>query len=114
MTPPVVTAHPETPLVAVARLLVERTIAQVPVMDQDGVLLGMIRQQDIVAAVAVGAAGINQPHLLSMIEGYQQGIGRPPDTDSDILLRRHQASRIAPASYLQQTIILPNNTQPHG
>jgi len=55
MTAPVVTAYAETPVAEVARLLLDHPIAQVPIIDGEGVLLGMVARQDIVAAVAADA-----------------------------------------------------------
>lgn len=55
MTASVVTVYAETPVAEVARLLLEHGIAQVPIVDVEGVLLGMVARQDIVAAVAASA-----------------------------------------------------------
>jgi CBS-domain-containing membrane protein len=55
MTASVVTAYAGTPVAEVARLLRDHGIAQVPIVDAEGVLLGMVARQDIVAAVAAGA-----------------------------------------------------------
>lgn len=54
MTTAVVTAPAGTSVVAVARLLRDHGIAQVPVVDHGDVLLGMVGRQEIVAAVAAG------------------------------------------------------------
>lgn len=54
MTTSVVTASAETPIAEVARRLRDHGIAQVPVVDREGGLLGMIARQEIVAAVAAG------------------------------------------------------------
>lgn len=52
MTASVVTAYAETPVAEVARRLLDHGIAQVPIVDREGVLLGMVAQWDVVAAVA--------------------------------------------------------------
>lgn len=52
MTAPVVTAYAETPVAEVAELLLDHRIAQVPIVDREGVLLGMVTRQEIIAAVA--------------------------------------------------------------
>jgi CBS-domain-containing membrane protein len=61
MTAPVVTVRPETPLPVVARILLDHDIGQVPVIDADGHVRGMIRQRDIVAAVAMWSASLLPP-----------------------------------------------------
>jgi len=61
MTTPVVTVRPETPLSAVARILLDHDIAQVPITDADGQVRGMVRQRDIVAAVAMWSASLLPP-----------------------------------------------------
>ena len=61
MTAPVVTVRPETPLPVVARMLLDHDITQVPVTDADGQSRGMVRQRDIVAAVAMWSASLLPP-----------------------------------------------------
>lgn len=61
MTTPVVTVRPETPLAAVARALLDHDITQVPVVDDAGQVRGMVRQRDIVAAVAMWSASLLPP-----------------------------------------------------
>ncbi len=61
MTTPVVTVRPETPLPTVARALLDHNITQVPVTDADGHIRGMVRQHDIVAAVAMWSASLFPP-----------------------------------------------------
>ena len=52
MTPDVVTVPPETPVIAVARLLAERGISAVPVLDQAGALLGIVTEADLIRRLA--------------------------------------------------------------
>ncbi|GEM_PF-7012020 len=61
MTAPVVMVRAETPLPAVARTLLDHDITQVPVTDADGHIRGMVRQRDIVAAVAMWSASLLPP-----------------------------------------------------
>ena len=49
MTKPVVTVAARTPLKDVARLLVSRRISGVPVVDEDGSVLGVVSEADILA-----------------------------------------------------------------
>ena len=44
MTPDVVTVPPETPVIAIARLLADRGISAVPVVDADGKVLGIVTE----------------------------------------------------------------------
>jgi CBS domain-containing protein len=52
MTPDVVTVPPETPVVAVARLLAERGISAVPVLDKGGALQGIVTEADLIRRLA--------------------------------------------------------------
>jgi CBS-domain-containing membrane protein len=48
MTREVVTVSPETPITALSKLLEDRKIGGVPVVDRDGRLVGIITQNDLV------------------------------------------------------------------
>ena len=48
MTTPVVTVAPGDRVARVARLMVEQRLSGIPVIDQDGTLLGMVTQEDVV------------------------------------------------------------------
>lgn len=61
MTAPAVTVRPETPLATVARMLLDHDINQVPVTDETGRARGIVRQRDIVAAVAMWSASLLPP-----------------------------------------------------
>ena len=52
MTRDVVSVPPETPVPAVARLLAERGISAVPVLDQAGKVLGIVTEADLVRRLA--------------------------------------------------------------
>ena len=52
MTPDVVSVPPETPVLAVARLLSERGISAVPVMGPAGELLGVVTEADLIRRLA--------------------------------------------------------------
>jgi CBS domain-containing protein len=52
MTPDVVTVPPETPVIAIARLLAERGISAVPVTDAAGHLLGIVTEADLIRRLA--------------------------------------------------------------
>lgn len=52
MTPDVVTVPPETPVMAMARLLADRGISAVPVVDAAGKVLGIVTEADLVRRLA--------------------------------------------------------------
>jgi CBS domain-containing protein len=49
MTREVATVHPDTPLRDVARLLVERAVSGVPVVNDDGAVVGIVSEADVMA-----------------------------------------------------------------
>ncbi|MDW8154826.1 MAG: CBS domain-containing protein [Armatimonadota bacterium] len=57
MTTPVITVVPETPVPEVARVLVERHISGVPVVDEAGRLVGIVTEADLLPKEA-GPAGL--------------------------------------------------------
>lgn len=52
MTPDVVTVPPETPVMAVARMLADRGISAVPVLGPEGQLLGIVTEGDLIRRLA--------------------------------------------------------------
>lgn len=52
MTPDVVTVPPETPVLAMAKLLADRGISAVPVVDGDGKVLGIVTEADLIRRLA--------------------------------------------------------------
>jgi CBS domain-containing protein len=52
MTPDVVTVPPETPVMAMARLLADRGISAVPVVDGQGKVLGIVTEADLIRRLA--------------------------------------------------------------
>jgi CBS domain-containing protein len=52
MTPDVVTVPPETPVMAMARLLADRGISAVPVVDSAGKVLGIVTEADLIRRLA--------------------------------------------------------------
>lgn len=51
MTKPVLTAHPETAIRSIARVMFEERIGAMPIVDQNGVVVGMITRSDILRTV---------------------------------------------------------------
>ncbi len=52
MTPDVVTVPPETPVIAMARLLADRGISAVPVVNAEGKVLGVVTEADLIRRLA--------------------------------------------------------------
>ncbi|MBR0683991.1 CBS domain-containing protein [Roseomonas eburnea] len=52
MTPDVVTVPPETPVLAIARLLADRGISAVPVVSAEGKVLGIVTEADLIRRLA--------------------------------------------------------------
>ncbi len=52
MTPDVVTVPPETPVMVMARLLTDRGISAVPVVDAEGHVLGIVTEADLIRRLA--------------------------------------------------------------
>src|SRR6476660_5279560 len=49
MSTALVTVHPDTPLKEVARTLLEKEISGMPVVDDDGAVVGVIAESDVIA-----------------------------------------------------------------
>ena len=48
MTKPVVSVEPDTPLREIARLLIDKRISAVPVVDNDGAAIGIVSESDLI------------------------------------------------------------------
>ncbi len=66
MTREVVTVKPQTPVREVASLMAERKLRAVPVMDEDGRLLGVVSEEDLVHQ----DARVHFPTFFHFLEGY--------------------------------------------
>ncbi len=67
----VITVRPETPLKEVARLMVERGISGVPVVDEDGAVVGVVSEADFVIKER-GAEAIHHRLLARLIGDSQK------------------------------------------
>ena len=65
MTTDVVTVQPQTPVGEIARLLAEKQISGVPVVDDEGRLQGIVTEADLV----VRAARLHFPRYIPFLEG---------------------------------------------
>ena len=83
MTADVVTVPPETPVVAMARLLSERGISAVPVLDKAGALLGIVTEADLIRRLA---GEEDQP------KGWLSSLFADPGEQAERYARTHGAS----------------------
>lgn len=80
MTPDVVTVPPETPVLAIARLLSERGISAVPVLGPAGEVLGVVTEADLIRRLA----GEEDPQ-----PGWFARLLSNPATDAERYARTH-------------------------
>jgi CBS-domain-containing membrane protein len=64
----VVTVHPETDVADAVKLLVERDISALPVVDQQGALVGIISEADLMHRAEIGAEK-HRPWLMESLTG---------------------------------------------
>lgn len=67
MTTEVVTVHPELGIAEVADLLAERGIGAVPVIDEAGTFVGLLRDEDLL----LREAGIHLPTTIAILPGIE-------------------------------------------
>ena len=65
MTAPPITLAPDTDIVAAGRLLLEKKINGMPVVDEDGTLVGVICQSDLVAQ----QKKLTMPSVFTLLDG---------------------------------------------
>ncbi|MCA9791586.1 MAG: CBS domain-containing protein [Candidatus Eremiobacteraeota bacterium] len=80
MTPRVVSVSPDTPLQEVQGLMVERDVGRVPVLEDDGTLVGLISRTDILASLY--RAATDEHHTRT---GAPAELLRLPDTTLEFL-----------------------------
>ncbi len=69
MSQPVVSVHPDTPLREVARLLLDKAISAVPVVDQNGAPVGMVSEGDLIHPDRTAREALRQSWLEIFAEG---------------------------------------------
>lgn len=84
MTPDVVTVPPETPVVAMARLMAERGISAVPVLGPEGALLGLVTEADLIRRLA--------DEDVEHRPGWFSSMFSSPGTQADRYARTHGAT----------------------
>ena len=68
MTTPVVSAEPDTPTSDLARLLTRHHISGVPVTDQDGAVVGLVSEYDLLVKSGATASEVMSPTVISVTE----------------------------------------------
>ena len=68
MTTPVVSAGPDTPTADVAELLTSHRISGVPVTDQDGAVVGLVSEYDLLVKKGATAREVMSPTVISVTE----------------------------------------------
>jgi CBS domain-containing protein len=68
MTTPVVTAGPDTPTADVAELLTTHRISGVPVTDQDGAVVGLVSEYDLLVKRGATAREVMSPTVITVTE----------------------------------------------
>ncbi|MBV1795574.1 CBS domain-containing protein [Siccirubricoccus sp. G192] len=78
MTRQVISVPPDTPALAVARLLAERGVSAVPVTDASGMLLSIVSEADLIRRLATGAAPEVEPDAAAVLQPRPGGSGLYP------------------------------------
>ena len=68
MTTPVVSAGPDTPTADVVELLTTHRISGVPVTDQDGAVVGLVSEYDLLVKQGATAREVMSPTVISVTE----------------------------------------------
>ena len=69
MNKPVVSVHPDTPLREIARLLLDKAISAVPVVDDNGAPIGMVSEGDLIRPDRAAREAWRQSWLEIFAEG---------------------------------------------
>jgi CBS domain-containing protein len=69
MSKPVVSVHPDTPLREVARLMLDKGITAVPVVDDNGALIGIVSEGDLIRPERAAREARRQSWLEVFAEG---------------------------------------------
>ena len=93
MSKPVVSVLPETPTREIARLLVEKGISAVPVVDTNGAPIGMVSEGDLIRPERAAREGWRQ----SWLEIFAEGEPLAPELLSWLRSQHHTARAVMSA-----------------
>ncbi|BDV01624.1 membrane protein [Thermodesulfomicrobium sp. WS] len=101
MTTRVVTLSPDTDITAAARLLLDHDINGAPVVDQDGAIVGILTQSDLVRL----QKKLPVPSLFTVLDGFLP-LGSLAQYEQEV--RRIAAATVADAMTTHVTTITPD------
>jgi CBS domain-containing protein len=87
MSKPVVSVHPDTPLCEIARLLLDKGISAVPVVDEKGAPIGMVSEDDLIRPDRAAREAWRQ----SWLEIFAEGEPLAPELLAWLLSQNHTA-----------------------
>ena len=103
MSKPAVTVHPHTPTREIARLLVEKGISAVPVVDDNGAPIGMVSEGDLIHPERAVRESRRQSWLEILAEGQP--------ISSELLAWLHSQNHTARAVMSAPTITVSEDTE---
>lgn len=112
MSQPAITVPPETPIQALARLMREEHISGVPVVNEEGVLLGVVTEMDLISR----NAPLVEPNYLALLSGlipvnlqqyrhYRQQLRQVLATTAEQLINS-EVTVVEPTTTLEQLLSL--------
>jgi CBS domain-containing protein len=93
MSKPVISVHPDTPLREVARLLLDKKISAVPVVDNNGTLIGMVSEGDLIRPDRAAREAWRQ----SWLEIFAEGEPLAPELLAWLQSQNHNARAVMSA-----------------
>jgi CBS domain-containing protein len=93
MRKPVISVHPDTPLREVARLLLDKEISAVPVVDNNGTLIGMVSEGDLIRPDRAAREAWRQ----SWLEIFAEGEPLAPELLAWLQSQNHNARAVMSA-----------------
>jgi len=93
MSKPVISVHPDTPLREVARLLLDKEISAVPVVDNNGTLIGMVSEGDLIRPDRAAREAWRQ----SWLEIFAEGEPLAPELLAWLQSQNHNARAVMSA-----------------
>jgi CBS domain-containing protein len=103
MTPDIVTVTPETDVSQAARLLLEKHINGIPVVDDAGRVVGILCQSDLIAQ----QKKISLPSLFTLLDGY---ISFSSTRNLDKEFKKVAAIKVSEAMTPDPVTVLPDTT----
>lgn len=108
MTPDPVTVSPETSVTDVARIMVEKSIGGIPVVDEEGTLVGIVTESDLI----VQDTDVKFPSFVSFLSGYVFAPGSLSRFDEKF--RKAVAATVGEVMTEDLTTVDANDTAEHA